>query len=291
MELAHKPVMVEEVMGFLLKEGGSIYVDCTVGSGGHTKELLHRCKQCFVIGIDTDQQALQRAKQRLPGDRVLLIKGRFSQIEALLKEKGFKAVDGVLMDLGVSMEQIKDPKRGFSFISDELLDMRMDQSQQFSALDIVRKYPLKELERIIKEYGQEPKAHLIAREIVRRRSSSPISTCRQLAEIVERIYKSKRTKIHPATRTFQALRIAVNSELEELQKGLSSAIKILNRGGRLVVISYHSLEDRIVKNFMRQAQKEGYLKVLNKKVIRPSEEEVRSNPASRSAKLRAAERC
>jgi 16S rRNA (cytosine1402-N4)-methyltransferase len=290
-EVLHRPVMVEEVVGFLLQKEAGVYVDCTLGSGGHTEEILRRCSNCIVIGIDRDQEAIERAKVRLPEDRVVFVRERFSEVDAIVQQRGYKEVDGVLMDLGLSMEQLKDPERGFSFSSEAPLDMRMDRDQALTAQEIVNRWPEGELERIIRQYGEERRSKAIARQIVKRRKPSPIKTCRELAALIEGLYGTRRTKIHPATKTFQALRIVVNSELEQLQKALRAAVKVLRKGGRLVVISYHSLEDRIVKNFFREGQKEGLLKVLTKKVVRPSEEEKRTNPSSRSAKLRAAERC
>ncbi|RME65352.1 MAG: 16S rRNA (cytosine(1402)-N(4))-methyltransferase RsmH [Nitrospirae bacterium] len=291
MRYLHRPVMVEEVLGYLVHKIDGVYVDCTLGSGGHTEAILKRCPGCTVIGIDRDPDAIERARRRLPEDRVIFINDRFSNIKEALSGTPYKGVDGVLLDLGVSMEQLKDPERGFSFLSDEALDMRMDRSQSLTAEEIVNTWPERDIERILREYAEEKKARRIAKEIVNQRKKSPVKTCRELAEIVLRVYGSRRARIHPATKTFQALRIAVNNELEELQRALPSLVEVLNKKGRMVVIAYHSLEDRIVKNFMKEVEKEGLLRVLTKKVVLPSEKEKRLNPASRSARLRAAERC
>ncbi len=291
MQYLHRPVMVEEVLGYLVHKIDGVYVDCTLGSGGHTEAILKRCPGCTVIGIDRDPDAIERARRRLPEDRVIFINDRFSNIKEALSGTPYKGVDGVLLDLGVSMEQLKDPERGFSFLSDEALDMRMDRSQSLTAEEIVNTWPERDIERILREYAEEKKARRIAKEIVNQRKKSPVKTCRELAEIVLRVYGSRRARIHPATKTFQALRIAVNNELEELQRALPSLVEVLNKKGRMVVIAYHSLEDRIVKNFMKEVEKEGLLRVLTKKVVLPSEKEKRLNPASRSARLRAAERC
>ncbi len=290
MHCLHRPVMVEEVLGFLLKKDSGVYVDCTLGSGGHAEALLKRCPKCVVIGIDRDPQALERARQRLSEDRVVFVHDRFSNIREVLQRTQYREVDGVLMDLGLSMEQIKSPERGFSFFSEEALDMRMDPGQCLTAEEIVNRWPEREIERLLREYAQERRARRIAREIVRHRARAEIKTCRELADLVLQVYGGRKGRIHPATKTFQALRIAVNNELEELQKALHSALDVLKRGARLVVISYHSLEDRIVKHFMQEKQRQGLMKVLTKKVVVPKAEEKRLNPASRSAKLRAAER-
>lgn len=266
------------------------YVDATVGLGGHSERILSLLSdKGRLIGIDKDEEALRYAKERLGNQRVFLKKGSFSMIGEVLREISIEKVDGLLFDLGVSMLQLKSPERGFSFFSDEILDMRMDLSQKLTAWEVVNMYSEDKLEKILKEYGEEPLSKKIAKEIVLKRKKAPINTCSQLAKIVSDIY-GRRGRIHPATRTFQALRIEVNKELDELREGLLASIDLLNYGGRLCVISYHSLEDRIVKNFMRDKSKEGFLKIITKKPITPSQREVEENPASRSAKLRVSER-
>lgn len=242
-----------------------------------------------VVGLDRDEQALQRAAQRLNDSRVLLKKGTFSQLEQVLGAEGIHEADGILLDLGVSMMQIKDPTRGFSFLSNERLDMRMDNAQLLTAWDMVNTYDEQELIRILREYGEEYRANRVVRAIVSARAKKTIDTCAELADVVFRAL-GRSGRIHPATRTFQALRIALNRELEELRLGLEASLRMLKKGGRLCIISYHSLEDRIVKNFIRDSAKAGMVSQLTKKPLVPSKEEMRQNPSSRSAKLRGAEK-
>lgn len=276
-------------MDMLNVRNGGTYVDSTVGLGGHSSALLELLHEGKLIGIDRDDAALAHASGRLGNGRVILRKGSFSKIEDILTSLQINEIDGVLFDLGVSMLQLKDYSRGFSFSSQETLDMRMDASQNLSAWDIVNTYPEKELEKILREFGEEPFARRIAKAIAINRKTAAINTCVELAEIIARAY-GRRGKTHPATKTFQALRIAVNRELDELKEGLSGAMKMLRHGGRMCVISYHSLEDRIVKNFIRDSAKAGDLNALTKKPVMPSEEERRMNPSARSAKLRGAEK-
>ena len=242
-----------------------------------------------VVGLDRDEQALQRAAQRLNDSRVLLKKGTFSQMQQVLNDEGIYEADGILLDLGVSMMQIKDPARGFSFLSNERLDMRMDNAQFLTAWDMVNTYDEQELVRILKDYGEEYRAARVVRAIISARAKKTIDTCAELADVVFRaLGRSGRT--HPATRTFQALRIALNRELDELKLGLEASLRMLKKGGRLCVISYHSLEDRIVKNFIRDSAKAGIVSQLTKKPLVPTRGEMRQNPSSRSAKLRGAEK-
>jgi 16S rRNA (cytosine1402-N4)-methyltransferase len=286
----HLPVMEEEVLKMLNIKRGGVYVDATIGLGGHTRAILNAVgEEGRVVGIDKDEDALGVVKRRIADKRLLMKMGSFSDIKSLLKNSHIFKVDGILFDLGVSMLQLKNYGRGFSFYSKERLDMRMDKSQHFTAWDVVNKYPKDKLEKILSEYGEEPKAKKIAHAIVDYRSKKTIDTCDELAMIVEKVY-GYRGRIHPATRTFQAIRIEVNKELEELKKGLDSALKVLTKGGRLCVITYHSLEDRIVKNFMREGSKESLLKIITKKPIVPTSEEINKNPSARGAKLRVAEK-
>lgn len=290
MEIMHLPVMVKEAIMVLNPISGGTYVDATIGPGGHSEAILKLIDTGGkLIGIDRDNEALRIAQERLSDKRAILRKGNFSDMENLLNKEGITEVDGILFDLGISMVQMKDIERGLSFISDKRLDMRMDREQPLSARDVVNRYPVKELERIFREFGEERLSRKIAEAIVRERRIKPIDTCSALSEIVERVY-GRRGRVHPATKTFQALRIEVNRELEELRKGLDSSVKILKKGGRLCVISYHSLEDRIAKHFIARSSKDGFLRVITKKPVTPGHEEIRSNPSSRSAKLRAAER-
>jgi 16S rRNA (cytosine1402-N4)-methyltransferase len=289
MNVVHLPVMAREVIGLLKPERGGVYVDATVGPGGHSEAILGRLAEGDVlIGIDRDEEAVRAAGERIRDGRFVLKKGRFSDIARITRDLGFGKVDGVLFDLGISMLQLKGPERGFSFGSDGPLDMRMDRGGGATAADIVNSCSQKELERILREYGEERYARKIARAIVEGRRRGRINTCRELSELVGAAV-GRRGRIHPATRTFQALRIEVNEELDELKKGLQSALSALAAGGRMVVVSYHSLEDRAVKVFIREKASEGAVRALTKKPLRPESEEVMRNPSARSARLRAAE--
>ena len=291
--MEHFPVLLEETVSNLLQNGGRIYVDATVGLGGHSYELLKRNPNIYLIGIDKDPYALEKANERLKPfeGRYALYQADYKHIDEVLKQEGIEKVDGILMDLGVSMLQLKTPERGFSFREEAPLDMRMDPEQKLTAYDVVNRYPERELIRIIKEYGEERFAPRIARAIVNYRKKKPIETTLELASIVEgAIPKGFYRKIHPATKTFQAIRIEVNKELDHLKEALLKVPHLLNTGGRVAVITFHSLEDRIVKHTFKHFEKEGLLKVITKKPIVPSEEEIKKNPPSRSAKLRVAEK-
>ena len=282
--------MSREVIEVLAPVEGGIYVDATVGLGGHSEMILDMIGQSGrVVGIDRDENALARTADRLRDRRLILKKGSFSDMATILHSEGIADADGVLLDLGVSMMQLKDLARGFSFLSNERLDMRMDRSQERSAWDVVNGYPEKELVRILKEYGEEYRAVRIVRSIIQSRNKKRIDTCAELAEIISRAI-GRTGKVHPATKTFQALRIEVNRELDELKKGLDASVRILKKGGRLCVISYHSLEDRVVKHFIRDNAKAGIVNPLQKKPLTPGIAEIRANPSSRSAKLRGAEK-
>jgi 16S rRNA (cytosine1402-N4)-methyltransferase len=288
--ITHLPVMVREVLELLGIRPEGTYVDATVGLGGHAVEILKAIgPDGKLIGIDRDDEALKAAKERLGNDRVILRKGRFSDLGSLLPSANAGEVDGVLFDFGVSMMQFKDMGRGFSFNSDDALDMRMDKAQQLKAEDIVNTYPEKELERVLREYGEEGFAKKIAKAITAYRRKKRIHSCRELADIVSAVCRRK-GRHHPATKTFQALRIAVNDELNEIRGVLEASMGVLRQGGRLCAISYHSLEDRVVKNYIRTAAAEGLVTAITKRPMVPSYEEKRSNPSARSAKLRSAEK-
>lgn len=290
MNIEHLPVMSREVIDVLAPFEGGTYVDATVGLGGHAAMILEKIGHAGrIIGIDRDDEALGRTAERLNDRRVMLKKGGFSHMESILHSLGVNNADGVLFDLGVSMMQLKDPGRGFSFHSNERLDMRMDNSQELSAWDVVNGYSEKELLRILREFGEEYRAVKIVRAIVHERNKKNIETCAELADLISRAI-GRHGKVHPATKTFQALRIEVNRELDELKNGLEASLKILGKGGKLCVISYHSLEDRVVKHFIREKAKTGTLKQLMKKPMSPGIDEIRRNPSSRSAKLRGAEK-
>lgn len=306
----HAPVMVHEVLEYLRPRSGGVYADCTVGGGGHSLEIVKRIlPDGRLIGIDRDDEALQTASERLSeySDNVVLAKGNFAELEGIAWRLNLDELDGILLDLGVSSHQLDAAERGFSFRHDAPLDMRMDTSQAVTAQEIVNSFSERRLAELIKEYGEERWAKRIAKFIVERRMHRPIRTTRELSEIVTAAIPAgaRSEQIHPSTRTFMALRIAVNRELESLRTGLDAAVKLLAKGGRVVVISYHSLEDRIVKEtFVRHAGKctcppgfpvcvcgaEKRIQILTRRPIGPSREEIHANPRARSARLRAAER-
>jgi len=286
----HVPVLVNEVVEHLLTPQCKFILDCTVGEGGHARALLASCKDCFLIGVDLDSEVLNLAERKLKEfeGRYKLFKASYVDVDLILKSMNIERVDGILMDLGVSMYQLKGEGRGFTFEKEELLDMRMDLESDFSAWNVVNEFSEEELSRIIFEYGEEKRfARRIARKIVERR---PINTTfdlvKAIAEAIPQRERARRKK-HFATKTFQAIRIVVNRELDNLKNFLEKAPNFLTSGGRIAVISFHSLEDRIVKNAFRNSEK---LKILTPKPIRPSEKEVKENPRSRSGRLRIAER-
>jgi 16S rRNA (cytosine1402-N4)-methyltransferase len=279
----HIPVLLNEVLGFLSPDKGKIILDCTFGFGGHAQAFLGRGAE--VIGLDQDADALLRSESRFKGKKIDLIHANFSRLEEVVK----RPLDGALFDLGVSSYQIDEPLRGFSIRSDGPLDMRMDKRLERTAADLVNDLSPEELGRIFKEYGEERFAKRIGRAIGRRRETKEVQTTFELKAIIEKAIPTWK-KRESVTRIFQALRIAVNSELEHLQEGLEQAIRALKPGGRIVVISYHSLEDRLVKHLFKERAKTGILKVLTKKPMVPKEEEKQFNPRSRSAKLRCAEK-
>ena len=303
----HDPVMVKEVLEMLAVRQGGIYVDGTVGSGGHARAVLESLAgEGMLIGVDRDRDALALAGSVLEpwAGHYRLVQGNFADLKSLLERLGIRKVDGVLFDLGMSAMQVEQGERGFSFMKNGPLDMRMDRSQKTSAADIVEKMSEPELTRIICQYGEEPAGRRIARAIVFERKKKGAWTTGRLAQTVESVIR-RRGKIHPATRTFQALRIAVNDELAALEKGLEDGIAILAAGGRMVVISYHSLEDRQVKQSFKKhvgqwvSQPEGgsrwegtkpVARTLVKKPMVASAEEILLNPRARSAKLRCIER-
>jgi 16S rRNA (cytosine1402-N4)-methyltransferase len=288
----HTPVLLEEAIEALKVQPGGRYIDCTIGPGGHAAAILERSAPGGqLLGIDADPQAIRMAKSRLEayGDSVLLVNQNFANLRSICSKYGFFPVHGILFDLGLSSVQLERNNRGFSFRHDSLLDMRLSPRQEITADTIINTSSENQLAKLIKAYGEEHHSQQIARYIVRQR---PITTSLQLAQTIEQAVGGRRGRIHPATRTFQALRIAVNQELENLSSVLEQAVDLLGFGGRLVVISYHSLEDRIVKQFMHQRASgdDASLSLVNKKVITPSLAEVHYNPRSRSAKLRVAER-
>ncbi len=295
MNLAHVPVLLEEALAYLDALRPGIYIDGTIGLAGHSLEILRRNPRAEIIGLDLDEASLVAAKQKLEpyADRVRLIQADFRRLPEL--EIDFSRVRGLLLDLGVSSFQLDNPERGFSFNLEGPLDMRFDHRTKVTAAKILEKYPENHLARIFSEYGELKQARPLAREIVTRRKNQPLRTTTQLRRLVEEVcrWRPQPGKIHPAAKVFQALRIEVNGELKDLDKLLEKAASIFPSGARIVVISFHSLEDRIVKHtFSRLARSDGFnpvLKVLTRKPVLPSEEEISHNPRSRSAKLRAAE--
>lgn len=287
----HEPVLLCEVLDFLKAARGGVFADCTLGMGGHSEKILESSPNSRVIGLDCDSDAVDSAKKRLErfGERLVCIYENYSNLGAVLEELGIPSVDGILLDLGLSSAQLADESRGFSFMKDAPLDMRMDRGLAVGAGRLVNRLPRRELAEIFRKFGEEPRAEKIARELERERRRSPVETTGNLAEIVRRAYGG-RGRIHPATRVFQALRIAVNRELEVLDVFLDKAVSILSGGGRLCVISYHSLEDRIVKWRFRSFGELEHVNVLTKKPVAPSREEVLKNRRSRSAKMRVLER-
>ncbi len=308
-DLAHIPVLLRETVDLLRPRPGGVYLDGTVGAGGHTEEILKRTSpDGVVIGLDQDAEAIDRCAKRLAGygDRVMLRQANFRDAAAVAAELGWGRVDGLVLDLGVSWFHLKTPERGFSFMLDGPLDMRMDRRMPTSAADLVNQLPRKELARIIGEYGEERKAGAIARAIEKARAREPITRTLELAQIIMSVFPpGPPRRLHPATRTFQALRIAVNDEIGALSEGLLRIIDLLRPGGRAAIISFHSLEDRIVKQtFARLAKgcvcpprlpvcscgRRPELKIITRQPVAPGGEEMERNPAARSAKLRAAEK-
>lgn len=307
--LEHKPVLLREAVDLLAPKPGGIYVDGTLGAAGHAAEILIRSSPDGVlVGLDQDAEAVERSRAALArfGSRAVVRQANYRDLPEVLTRVGYEQVDGVLLDLGVSWFHLKSPERGFSFMLEGPLDMRMDRSRQRTAADIVNTLPRAELAKLIREYGEERRAGAIARAIEKARAREPIMTTAQLARIVSGVFPPyPRRRIHPATLTFQALRIAVNDEIGALREGLDRIIPLLKSGARLAVISFHSLEDRVVKQTFARAAKgcvcppkmpvctcnnRPSLKVVTTRPIMPGTEEMERNPAARSAKLRGAEK-
>jgi 16S rRNA (cytosine1402-N4)-methyltransferase len=311
MKEGHLPVLVEEVMSMLAPAPGSLQIDATVGGGGHTERILEATNpDGRLLGLDADGAAIARVDGRLRprfGDRLVLRRANFRELRTVAPDAGFATVDGLLFDLGLSSFQLADAERGFGFRTGGPLDMRFDTNRGVPAAELLATLDRTELSALFKRYGEEPQANRIANAIVAARSTAPVSTAEELVAIVERVAPGnpRRRRIHPATRVFQALRIAVNEELDALQDGLAAAVDLLRPGGRLVVLSYHSLEDRIVKRFFA-AERRGCvcppelpvcvcgrnprLRLVTRPSLTPSDAEIAANPRARSARLRAAER-
>ena len=305
----HRPVLLDECIENLKIRPDGVYLDGTLGRAGHSREIAKRLTTGRLICVDRDDAALEAAKDRLADwmDRVTLVHSNFDQVGDIVADLGLPGVDGMLFDLGVSSPQLDDGARGFSYMADAPLDMRMDRSEGLTAADVVNTWPQEELKRILFQYGEERYAPLIAAAIVRRRQERPIGTTLELVDIIKSAMPGKalKEKQHPAKRSFQAIRIAVNDELASVERMLKGAVPKLNRGGRLAVITFHSLEDRIVKSGLAEfakgctcppdfpvcvCGKTPDVKLINKKPILPTEREVEENPRARSAKLRVAEK-
>lgn len=301
----HRPVLYHEIILSLSPQRGGYYVDATLGAGGHAWGILESSSpDGQLLGLDVDPQALELARQKLStfGARVILVRASYTTLARQLAALKWQAVDGIVLDLGVSSMQLDTPERGFSFQADAPLDMRFDPDNPVSAAELVNSLPEDELASLLYRYGEERRARSVARAIVRGR---PIETTGQLAQIVARATSSGRPGMHPATRTFQALRIAVNRELDALEEFLPQAVSALAQGGRLAVITFHSLEDRIVKQFFVRESKnclcpprqpvctcghKASLRLVNRKPIQPQESEIKENPRARSARLRVVEK-
>lgn len=284
----HQPVMVESVIRFLNVQPHGIYIDATCGSGNHSRSILEAAGgNCKVLCIDKDARAIERAKENLSefADRVIFVNDGYENIEKIVHSLKIEKPQGILFDLGFSFEQISMPEAGFGFRQEGPLDMRYSKNSPVSAYDVINKFPENEIKKILEEFGEIRDAEKLAGLICKERKNKPFETTRQFADFIARHRKTRKT-IHPATQVFQAIRIYVNNELENIKAGLQGAVKILAFGARIVVISYHSLEDRIVKNFMKTNER---IKMITKKVIVPDEIERVVNPSARSAKMRVAE--
>jgi len=311
MEVGHQPVMPDEVLGTLAPLPGSLQIDATVGGGGHTERILEAASpDGRVLGLDADEAAIDRVGRRLSrfGDRLVLRRANFRELADVAPAAGFGAVDGLFFDLGLSSFQLADTDRGFGFRAGGPLDMRFDTTRGVPAAELLATLSADELATLFRKYGEEPAAWRIAKAIVAARATEPVGTAEELAALIERVVPGNprlRRRTHPATRVFQALRIAVNGELDALEAGLTAAVDLLRPGGRLVVLSYHSLEDRIVKQFLNGERRGcicppeapicvcGHaprLRLVTRPSMTPTEAEIDANPRARSARLRAAER-
>jgi 16S rRNA (cytosine1402-N4)-methyltransferase len=289
----HIPVLLNEVIKLLDPKENENFIDATLGEGGHTLALLQKTSPAGkVLGIDLDPETLEIAHRKLHafGERLVLANNNFKNLEEIIADNKFKEISGIVFDLGMSSRDIDEAGRGFSFLKDEPLLMNFGSDTMLTAEHIVNGWPESELEKIIRLYGEEKFSRQIARAIIARRIVKPIKTTFDLVEVIENATPNfyHHGRIHPATRTFQALRIAVNDELNSIQKGLESSLKILSSGAKIAVISFHSLEDRIVKNFFRDNK--NILKILTKKPVVPAQVEVLNNPRARSGKLRVAQK-
>lgn len=310
MEFEHRTVLLDRTIEYLKVVPGGVYVDCTLGGGGHSLEILKRLgERGRLIGIDRDQNAIKAAGERLASfsDKAVLVHGNFKDIRRIVHGIGITAVDGVVMDLGVSSHQLDQRERGFSYMQDAPLDMRMDRQQSLTAMEVVNTYSEADIARVISGYGEERWARRIAAFIVREREKAPIKTTGQLVDIIKAAIpaSARRKGPHPAKRTFQALRIEVNDELGILERAVKDGVDLLKRGGRICVITFHSLEDRKIKNIFRELEnpctcppkapacvcgKKPVIRAVTRKPVVPDKEEIQQNPRARSAGLRVAEK-
>ena len=306
----HQSVLSDEVISYLITRPEGVYVDATLGMGGHTKSILDSThSKSLVIGLDVDEEAISISRERLYAynGHVIYRNSNFSDIDKVLDSLDIREVDGILADLGMSSYQVDSSERGFSFMREEPLDMRMDPRLRFTAYDLVNEMTMDEISRVLRMYGEEKWSRRIAKRIVEARAESPIKTSAELADIVSQAIPKKfhPARIHPATKTFQALRIAVNNELENIEQFIGKAVSRLKPGGRIVIISFHSLEDRLVKsNFLKLSSpcvcppgmpecgcgKKQELRIITRTPVIPSEEEIQYNPRARSAKMRVGEK-
>ncbi|MGC8880900.1 MAG: 16S rRNA (cytosine(1402)-N(4))-methyltransferase RsmH [Minisyncoccia bacterium] len=287
----HFPVLLKEVIFYLNPQPNENFIDATFGEGGHTMEILEKNKpQGRVLGIEIDREIFEKTKERFKEvKRLILVNDNYTNLKEIIKENQFFEINGILFDLGMCTYHLENSQRGFTYKKDEPLDMRFNLSQDLMAKDILNYYPEEDIEKILREYGEERYSKRIARAIVEKRKKEKFQTTTQLVELLKKIlpknYDNHRLPF--PTRTFQALRIAVNNELENIKKGIGIAFEVLNPKGRLVVISFHSLEDRIIKNFFKELKEQNKAEIMTKKPITPGREEILINPKSSSAKLRA----
>ncbi len=293
----HIPVLQKEVLQYLNPAPNKNFIDCTIGEGGHSFAILkENSPKGKILGIDRTLKLIDNLKSKVADsglqDRIILVCDNFKNLKTIIENCKFSQIHGILFDLGMSSWHIDESKKGFSFLREEPLDMRYDPQESLTAEMIVNQWQEEEIEKVLREYGEERFSRRIAREIVRARRIKQISSTFQLVEVIKKATPGfyHRRRIHPATKTFQALRIVVNRELENITEGLNQALEILEPQGRIVTISFHSLEDRIAKNFFKEKFKENLIKILTKKPITPSDFETETNPRSRSAKLRAIEK-
>ncbi len=299
--MVHIPVLKKEVLRYLNPKPNENFIDATFGEGGHSKDILERNKpNGKVLGIEADNALYKKIKEKILkgnksdfSERLILVNGSYADISQIAQNNGFEKVQGILFDLGMSSWQIEESGKGFSFLKDEPLIMKysfLGNKNELTAKDIVNSFSEKELEDIFRQYGEERFSKRIARQIIKERKLYEIKTTFQLSEIIKKSVPGwyRKRRIHPATKVFQALRIFLNKELDNLKIALPQTINLLDKGGRMVIISFHSLEDKIVKNFLKVASKNNLLKILTKKPIKADFEEIKNNPRSRSAKIRAA---